>query len=100
MDPATFTPNITNLLSIERYMSLSFRLPSLFTTTIQVPVAVIALVLTGTSYLYLRITRRKFALPPGPKPLPIVGNLFDVPSKEQWRTYKEWSEHYGMGCWS
>ncbi|RPD81994.1 CyP450 monooxygenase [Lentinus tigrinus ALCF2SS1-7] len=34
-------------------------------------------------------------LPPGPRPLPIVGNLFDIPKRHPWRIYKELSKQYG-----
>ncbi|KAH9888316.1 cytochrome P450 [Cubamyces lactineus] len=34
-------------------------------------------------------------LPPGPKGLPIVGNLFDMPRKTYWKTFTDWSEQYG-----
>jgi hypothetical protein len=33
--------------------------------------------------------------PPGPKRLPIIGNLLDMPSREEWITYREWSDEYG-----
>ncbi|KAJ6580679.1 cytochrome P450 [Mycena capillaripes] len=36
--------------------------------------------------------RSKLPLPPGPKQLPLVGNLFDIPSERQWETYLEWSK--------
>ncbi|KAJ6580641.1 cytochrome P450 [Mycena capillaripes] len=36
--------------------------------------------------------RSKLPLPPGPKQLPFVGNLFDVPRDLQWETYHEWSK--------
>ncbi|EEB97644.1 hypothetical protein MPER_02998, partial [Moniliophthora perniciosa FA553] len=33
-------------------------------------------------------------LPPGPKPLPLIGNLLDVPQSFEWKTYAEWSQLY------
>ena len=33
--------------------------------------------------------------PPGPKPLPYIGNLLDMPNSHPWRTYKEYSRRYG-----
>ncbi|KIM42409.1 hypothetical protein M413DRAFT_18664 [Hebeloma cylindrosporum] len=49
-----------------------------------------------TLYLYVaRIVRwRKGALPlpPGPKRLPLVGNLFVMPKTLEWETYHQWSQ--------
>ncbi|KAJ7118254.1 cytochrome P450 [Mycena epipterygia] len=39
-------------------------------------------------------TRSKLPLPPGPRKLPIVGNIFDLPKDFQWETYKDWSRQY------
>ncbi|KAI0056551.1 cytochrome P450 [Artomyces pyxidatus] len=42
-----------------------------------------------------RWKRRALLLPPGPRPLPIFGNLFDVPKESSWLTYTEWAKTYG-----
>ena len=34
-------------------------------------------------------------LPPGPRPLPIVGNLFHLPKDMPWVTYRDWALKYG-----
>ncbi|KAJ6529442.1 cytochrome P450 [Mycena vulgaris] len=50
----------------------------------------------GALFEYLRLKRKssKLPLPPGPPKLPLVGNLFDVPSSFEWETYLEWSKTY------
>ena len=45
---------------------------------------------------FQRTMRRSLLLPPGPKGLPIIGNMFDVPSVAPWKTFREWSEVYGQ----
>ena len=34
-------------------------------------------------------------LPPGPKPLPFIGNMMDMPNDKIWETYIRWAEVYG-----
>ncbi|KIJ50984.1 hypothetical protein M422DRAFT_159164 [Sphaerobolus stellatus SS14] len=38
---------------------------------------------------------KQLRLPPGPKPLPIVGNWFELPGEKQWETYNLWAKEYG-----
>jgi hypothetical protein len=33
--------------------------------------------------------------PPGPRPLPIIGNLLDIPKEFSWLAYTRFSEKYG-----
>jgi hypothetical protein len=47
-------------------------------------------------YVLLRRKRRHpFPFPPGPKGLPLIGNLRDLPSKYQWLTYEKWGREIG-----
>ncbi|KIJ97415.1 hypothetical protein K443DRAFT_133869 [Laccaria amethystina LaAM-08-1] len=32
--------------------------------------------------------------PPGPKKLPLLGNLFDIPPNREWLTYAQWTKDY------
>jgi hypothetical protein len=47
------------------------------------------------SVLKQQTSRRSLPLPPGPKPLPLIGNLLDIPKSMVWLTYQTWSKRYG-----
>lgn len=49
-------------------------------------------------WLYPKALRRerRIKFPPGPKGLPLVGNLFDIPTTKAWMEYQKWGERYGM----
>lgn len=48
------------------------------------------------SLRWRRYQRRHLPLPPGPKPLPVIGCLLDLPESEDWLKYSEWNRKYGM----
>jgi len=34
-------------------------------------------------------------LPPGPRRIPLIGNLFNMPIAKEWETFAKWGERYG-----
>lgn len=39
--------------------------------------------------------RRGLPYPPGPRPLPIIGNLLDIPMESSWLAYSQLAKKYG-----
>ncbi|KAK0479595.1 cytochrome P450 [Armillaria novae-zelandiae] len=58
----------------------------------------ISIILVGLIFAWhlFRRTRRSTApYPPGPRGLPLIGNLLDMPSQKEWLTFAKWGEKYG-----
>ncbi len=58
-------------------------------------VLLFSLILVKTLFERLSSRRMNGPYPPGPKPMPIIGNVLDLlPIKEQGPGYAEWSKKY------
>ncbi|TFY76167.1 hypothetical protein EWM64_g7846 [Hericium alpestre] len=60
-------------------------------TTLDVGLAVLGL------FLVKHILSRRTAgpYPPGPKGLPVIGNVLDMPKSQGWLTFAKWADEYG-----
>ena len=66
---------------------MNFTLSQLFAATL--------VFLLSIFYALLR-NRRRHPFPPGPKTLPLIGNLRNIPFKYQWLAYEKWGREMGM----
>lgn len=55
--------------------------------------ATLTVLVFGAIYVVKTWTRRS-RLPPGPRGWPLIGNLLDMPSTDEWRTYAQWVKEF------
>ncbi|KAI5121914.1 hypothetical protein M0805_000243 [Coniferiporia weirii] len=57
--------------------------------------ALSCVVLFVGTWLARRNRAARAPYPPGPKGLPLVGNIFDMPDSEEWEKARQWGNQYG-----
>ena len=68
----------------------------MFSSTWLELLVVASVVLLAKHYRDRRLANPKsLPYPPGPTPLPVIGNLLDMPTSYDWLTYAEWAKKYG-----
>jgi hypothetical protein len=57
----------------------------------------LVLVLSLAAFVAIRNyqKRRELPYPPGPRPLPLIGNLLDIPKEFSWLSYTQLSKEHG-----
>lgn len=46
-------------------------------------------------FLVKNLLIRRLPLPPGPRGVPILGNIFDIPRRDEWKAYQTWGVELG-----
>lgn len=54
------------------------------------------LLLLARYIVYSKRSGQALRFPPGPKPLPIIGNILDIPYETPWVVYRDWSYTFGQ----
>ena len=67
-----------------------------YTPSPMIDLQVVALCVVVALAVSVFFRQRRRSLPPGPRGVPVLGNVFDVPKEFEWLAYDRWSREYGM----
>ena len=68
----------------------------MWTTTVSTAALACVVVLCARRYLWNAILRTPYPLPPGPRGLPLIGNVIGANPDNPWLMYAEWAKKYGI----
>ncbi|XP_058078568.1 cytochrome P450 98A2-like [Magnolia sinica] len=108
----SYKPNSIHQLSSSTPLSLSLSLNKAISTTVlpsltphnysppSMALPFIILAITFSFLAFKLYQRLRIRLPPGPRPWPVVGNLYDI-NPVRFRCFSKWSQTYGpiMSVW-
>lgn len=62
------------------------------------PLAVVVFFLALLTLFFFKtfFRSKQPSLPPGPKGLPLIGNVLDMPAEKGWLTFSQWGETWGQ----
>lgn len=69
--------------------------PALLAAVAIISIVVIVYLFTRAPYARPGTKLSRLSLPPGPRPLPLLGNMLDMPRRREWETITKWSRTYG-----